>query len=129
MNRTMSTGENALAIAAQALGYSTLKDKQIEVVRNFLEGHDVFGVLPTGYGKSICFACLPLIFDHLSGLKESSIVIVVAPLVAIMKDQVCSTCSYHEGSGMFHLELFRSFLYHVILYVCRYNLGQREDSK
>ena len=40
-----------------------------------------------------------------------------------------STCSYHEGSGMFHLELFRSFLYHVILYVCRYNLGQREDSK
>ena len=115
MNRTMSTGENALAIAAQALGYSTLKDKQIEVVRKFLEGHDVFGVLPTGYGKSICFACLPLIFDHLSGLKESSIVIVVAPLVAIMKDQVCSTWS--------------CLLYHVILYVCRYKLGQREDSK
>ena len=98
MNRTMSTGENALAIAAQALGYSTLKDKQIEVVRNFLEGHDVFGVLPTGYGKSICFACLPLIFDHLSGLKESSIVIVVAPLVAIMKDQVCSTWSCLDPS-------------------------------
>ena len=40
-----------------------------------------------------------------------------------------STCSHHEGSGMLHLELFSYILYHIILYVCRYNLGQREYSK
>ena len=34
------------------------------------------------------FSCFPLIFEHLSGLKQSSIVIVVPPLVAIKKDQI-----------------------------------------
>ena len=39
------------------------------------------------------FSCLPAIFDYLSGVKKSSIVTVVPPLVAIMKDQVCYTWS------------------------------------
>ena len=74
--------ENAIACAP-------LRDKQVEVVSNLLEGHDAFGVLPTGKGKS--FSGLPPIFDHVSGVKKYCIVIVVPPLVAIMKDQVCYT--------------------------------------
>ena len=53
-----------------------------------LKGHDVFGVLPTGFGKSLCFACLPSIFDQLLSEEDSSIVLVITPLTAIMKDQV-----------------------------------------
>ena len=39
------------------------------------------------------FSGLPPIFDHVSGAKKYCIVIVVPPLVAIMKDQVCYTWS------------------------------------
>ena len=49
----------------------------------------MFVSLPTGSGKSLCYAVLPAAFDS---LRESgrSIVIVVSPLIALMKDQVQS---------------------------------------
>ena len=66
-----------------------MKPEQLQVVEAFVKGHDVFGVLPTGFGKSLCYACLPLVFDKLLQKPQgSSIVLVVSPLVAIMKDQV-----------------------------------------
>ena len=34
-----------------------------------MKGRDVFAVLPTGYGKSFCFGCLPLVFDSSWGRK------------------------------------------------------------
>jgi len=79
------------AAAVKQLGYSHLKDLQLEVITSFVAGKDVFAVLPTGYGKSLCYACLPLLFDHLHQLQESqaSIVVVVTPLIAIMEDQAC----------------------------------------
>ena len=40
--------------AAQALGYNSLKEHQIEVVLAVAGGRDVFAVLPTSYGKSVC---------------------------------------------------------------------------
>lgn len=73
---------------AVRLGYSSLKDKQMDVIVNFLLGKDVFGVLQTGYRKSLCYACLPWIFDELYREKDPSIVIVISPLTAIMIDQV-----------------------------------------
>ena len=56
--------------AARKLGYAALKLQQQEVVVNFLSGRDVFAVLPTGYGKSLCYALLPLAFDLLEGNAE-----------------------------------------------------------
>ena len=42
-----------------------LKPKQIESLRIFVSGKDTFVTLPTGYGKSVIFAVLPLLFDKL----------------------------------------------------------------
>ena len=47
---------------AKQLGYPEMKDLQVKVVVDFVCGRDVFAVLPTGYGKSLCYACLPGVF-------------------------------------------------------------------
>ena len=79
---------SAASRAARSLGYCELREKQAEVLEKFVSGHDVFAVLPTGYGKSLCYACLPGTFDLLFNKTEPSIVVVVSPLLAIMNDQV-----------------------------------------
>ena len=44
-------------------------------------------ILPTGYGKSLCFALLPLVFDYLRGEANTSIVICVSPLTSLMEQR------------------------------------------
>ena len=59
---TADTQVNLKAIASRVaaqLGYPSLKDKQDDILVEFMHGNDVFGVLPTGYGKSlVCLGCL-----------------------------------------------------------------------
>ena len=51
----------------------------------------VIGVLPTGYGKSVIFHLLPYMWDYMCNDKrETSIVIVISPLNALIEDQVNS---------------------------------------
>ena len=83
--------EASATFAAKKLGYDQLRDLQRKVILEFVKGNDVFGVLPTGYGKSLCYACLPDLFDHLLQPDQPSIVVVVTPLTAIMEDQVIMT--------------------------------------
>ena len=64
-----------------------MNTKQKVVITNFIMGKDVFAVLPTGYGKSLCYACLPCVFDKLFGCTLL-IVAVITPLTSIMEDQV-----------------------------------------
>ncbi len=51
--------------AAVKLGYPLgLKKEQLDVVVAFMSGKDVFAVLPTGYGKSLCYAFAFKEFDN-----------------------------------------------------------------
>ena len=50
----------------------TIKEKQKEAIHAFLSGRDVFVSLPTGYGKSLIYAILPLVFDHIKGKRNLS---------------------------------------------------------
>ena len=47
-------------------------------------------MLPTGLGKSLCYQVLPAIFDFMEseGKQRESIVIVVSPLNALIRDQL-----------------------------------------
>ena len=55
---------DAFKVVANQLGYPSVKAEQERVVTNFVIGNDVFAVLPTGFGKSLCYACLPGIFNN-----------------------------------------------------------------
>ena len=101
----------AISSSAAEMGLNPLKEKQLEAVMAFLGGRDTFVSLPTGYGKSIVYAILPLVFDKIRGRTSTemelrvsrgcfnhvlvtvyigtrgSIVVCVTPLTAIMLDQ------------------------------------------
>ena len=68
-----------------------LKPEQLQAVCHIYEGRDVFLWLPTTFGKSICHEVLPFLLVCKLGKSESSIVIVVSPLVV---DQVASLRSH-----------------------------------
>ena len=72
--------------AFQRLGYSTMKPEQLQVVSGIVSGRDVFAVLPTGFGNSLCYACPSTVFGLVLPVEGTSIVLAVAPLTAIMKD-------------------------------------------
>ena len=73
---------------ANKLGFSSVKPQQMIAINEFINGKDVFVALPTGFGKTMCFTCLTMVFDELCPDSKPSVVLVVTPLVAIMQDQV-----------------------------------------
>ncbi len=56
----------AVAESARVFGL-TLKKKQLEAIISFVSGRDTFMSLPTGYGKSICYAILLSVFNKIKG--------------------------------------------------------------
>uniref|UniRef100_A0A1X7VJQ2 Helicase ATP-binding domain-containing protein n=1 Tax=Amphimedon queenslandica TaxID=400682 RepID=A0A1X7VJQ2_AMPQE len=58
----------------------------MDAIMAFMSGVDVFLSLPTGYGKSMIYAMLPMAFD-LYKEQQGSIVICISPLISLMIDQ------------------------------------------
>jgi ATP-dependent DNA helicase RecQ len=61
-------------------GFREFREPQGEVISGILNGEDVFVVMPTGGGKSLCYQLPALLLD--------GVTVVVSPLIALMKDQV-----------------------------------------
>ncbi len=61
-------------------GFNQFRAPQQDVIERVVAGEDVFLVMPTGGGKSLCY--------QIPALHRDGVAIVVSPLIALMKDQV-----------------------------------------
>ncbi len=76
----MIVEDRARAVLKQVFGYDDFRPGQREIVDAVLAGEDVFAVMPTGSGKSMCY--------QLPALVDGGLTLVVSPLIALMRDQV-----------------------------------------
>ena len=70
---TLSKGnpQERVQQVGRQLGIATLTGDQERAVCEFVRRRDVFVCLPTGSGKSICYALLPLLFNLVHGRPGS----------------------------------------------------------
>ncbi|MBS0664770.1 MAG: DNA helicase RecQ [Verrucomicrobia bacterium] len=76
----MAVSPDLHQLLKRTFGYGAFRPLQKEIIEASLAGQDVFALLPTGGGKSLCF--------QLPALARPGLTVVVSPLIALMKDQV-----------------------------------------
>ena len=98
--------ENILERLKQDFGYNEFREMQEDIVTDVLSGRDVFVLMPTGSGKSLCY--------QLPAVMKDGVAVVVSPLIALMKDQVDSLRANGFGASCINSAL---------------NPGEIEDAK
>ncbi|MDE7335393.1 MAG: ATP-dependent DNA helicase, partial [Muribaculaceae bacterium] len=75
-------------------GFDTFKGNQESIISALLDGDDVFVLMPTGGGKSLCY--------QLPSVMMPGVAIVISPLIALMKNQVDAMRNFSSDDGIAH---------------------------
>jgi ATP-dependent DNA helicase RecQ len=113
-------------------GFDTFKGNQEIIIESLIAGDDVFVLMPTGGGKSLCYQLPAIIMEGTA--------IVISPLIALMKNQVDAMRNFSEEDGIAHFlnsSLTRQAIDTVksdllegktkLLYVAPESLGKEEN--
>jgi hypothetical protein len=81
------------AVVSRVWGFPAFRGKQAEVIQHLLQGSDVLALLPTGSGKSLIFQA--------PAVRSVGTTIVIAPLLALLKDQVANLAKKAVGTDAY----------------------------
>lgn len=90
----MGISSNLTEALKHHFGFSVFKENQQEIISSLLEGKNVFVLMPTGGGKSLCY--------QLPALLMEGVAVVISPLIALMKNQVDAIRSTSEEDHVAH---------------------------
>ena len=90
-----ATSKNLTSYLKKYFGFDQFKGQQNEIINSLLNKEDVFVLMPTGGGKSLCY--------QLPALMSDGVAIIVSPLIALMKNQVDAIRGISENDGIAHV--------------------------
>lgn len=78
--------EEANKVNREVFGNTAFRYHQLSIINATMKGHDVFVLMPTGGGKSLCYQ-LPSVLPH-GHNKLKKLTVVISPLISLIQDQV-----------------------------------------
>lgn len=91
----MNNSKDLNASLKKYFGFEKFKGQQKEIIQSLLDGKDVFVLMPTGGGKSLCY--------QLPALISEGVAIIVSPLIALMKNQVDAVRGISSDEDVAHV--------------------------
>lgn len=93
---SLNRDKNSLSgLLKKIFGFDNFKGNQEPIIESLLDGENVFVIMPTGGGKSMCY--------QLPALSNEGTAIVVSPLIALMKNQVDAIRNFGADEGIAHV--------------------------
>jgi len=94
LETSVTTDVNLGESLQKYFGFDTFKGEQEAIIHTLLEGNDVFVIMPTGGGKSMCY--------QLPALLSEGTAVIISPLIALMKNQVDAIRNFGSADSIAH---------------------------